>query len=55
MRRRFVLGGRPAALRVLASNITGEEGYLAARTGLLSPVPPRTIRAILTLTFGSDE
>lgn len=50
-RYRFALAGRPAALRVLASNITGEEGYLAARSGLLSPISPRTIRAMLTLDF----
>jgi len=54
MRHRFDLGGRPAALRILASNLAGEEGYLAARTGLLSPVAPRTIRAVLTLSFGPD-
>jgi iron complex outermembrane recepter protein len=53
-RYRFVMAGRPAQLRILASNITGEEGYLAARTGLLSPIAPRTIRAQLTLTFGQD-
>lgn len=48
---RFVLAGRPAALRILASNIVGEEGYLAARSGLLTPIAPRTIRAVLTLDF----
>jgi iron complex outermembrane recepter protein len=55
MRRSFMLAGRPAALRILASNLTDEEGYLAARTGYLSPIPPRTIRAVLTLTFGQDQ
>lgn len=54
-RYQFAIGERPAALRVLASNLTGEEGYLAARSGLLSPVPPRTIRAVLTMTFGQGE
>jgi iron complex outermembrane receptor protein len=51
-RRRFALAGRPAELRVLASNLTGAEGYLATPSGLLNPVPPRTVRAVLTLTFG---
>jgi iron complex outermembrane receptor protein len=50
-RRRFVLAGRPAEFRVLASNLTGAEGYGATPTGLLSPIPPRTVRAMLTLTF----
>jgi iron complex outermembrane receptor protein len=50
-RYRFVLADHPAALRILASNITGEEGYLAARSGLLTPIAPRTIRAALTLGF----
>lgn len=52
MRGRFVLAGRPAELRVLASNLAGAEGYLVAPSGLLSPVAPRTVRAILTLGFG---
>jgi iron complex outermembrane receptor protein len=51
-RGRFRLAGRPAELRVLASNITGTEGYLVAPSGLLTPVSPRTVRAILTFTFG---
>jgi iron complex outermembrane receptor protein len=51
-RNRFVLAGRPAEFRVLASNLTGVEGYWAARTGLFSPIAPRTVRAMLTLTFG---
>lgn len=51
-RYRFVIANRSAALRILASNITDEEGYLAARSGQLSPVAPRTIRAVLTLTSG---
>jgi iron complex outermembrane receptor protein len=50
-RRKFFLGGRPAEFRVLASNLTGVEGYSVARNGILSPVPPRTVRALLTLTF----
>lgn len=54
-RRRFVLGRHPAELRVVASNLTGEEGYTVARSGLLTPVPPRTIRAVLTVSFGAKE
>lgn len=51
-RRRFELAGRPAQFRILASNVTGEEGYSAAPSGLLWPINPRTVRAMLTLTFG---
>jgi len=51
-RRRFELGGRPALFRVLASNVTGEEGYSASASGQLWPISPRTVRATLTLTFG---
>jgi iron complex outermembrane recepter protein len=51
-RNRFVLAGRPAEFRVLGSNLTGVEGYWAARTGLLAPIAPRTVRAMLTVTFG---
>ncbi len=54
-RSRFVLAGRPAEFRVLASNLTGEDGYLAARTGILSPIAPRTVRALLTVTFKPSE
>lgn len=50
-RRRFELGGRPAQLRVMASNVTGAEGYWASADGLLWPIAPRTARAILTVTF----
>lgn len=50
-RRRFELGGRPAQLRVLASNVTGADGYWASRDGLLWPIAPRTARALLTVTF----
>ncbi|MGQ0659744.1 TonB-dependent receptor domain-containing protein [Sphingosinicella sp.] len=52
VRGRFSLAGRPAELRVLASNLAGEEGFLVAPSGLLSPIAPRTVRAILTLGFG---
>ncbi|MGO1070386.1 TonB-dependent receptor domain-containing protein [Lysobacter sp. CA199] len=54
-RRNFKLAGRQAALRVLASNLTNAEGYTAARSGLLSPIAPMTIRAVLTLTFGPSK
>jgi iron complex outermembrane receptor protein len=51
VRGRFRLAARPAELRVLASNITGTEGYLVAPSGLLSPIAPRTVRAMLTFAF----
>jgi iron complex outermembrane receptor protein len=51
-RNRFVLAGRPAEFRVLASNLTGVEGYWAAPTGLFSPIAPRTVRAMLSVAFG---
>jgi len=54
VRSRFVLAGRTAELRVLASNVTGVEGYSAAPTGLFSAIPPRTVRAMLTVKFGPD-
>lgn len=54
-RSRFELAGRPAELRVLASNLTDAEGYLAAPTGLFSPIARRTVRAVLTVTFGGKD
>jgi len=51
-RRRFEVDGRPALFRVLASNVTGAEGYWGSASGLLWPIAPRTVRATLTLTFG---
>ncbi|MEZ5920066.1 MAG: TonB-dependent receptor [Parvularculaceae bacterium] len=51
----FVIGERRTALRILVSNLTGEEGYIVARSGLLSPVAPRTIRAVLTIGIGSEH
>jgi iron complex outermembrane receptor protein len=54
-RNRFLLAGRPAEFRVLASNLTGVEGYWAAPTGVFSPIAPRTVRAMLTVTFSSNE
>lgn len=54
-RSRFVLAGRPAEVRVLGSNLTDAEGYWAAPTGLLSPIPRRTVRAMLTVSFGGKD
>jgi iron complex outermembrane receptor protein len=54
-RSRFELAGRPAEFRVFASNLTGEEGYWASRTGVLTPISPRTARALLTVTFGPER
>jgi iron complex outermembrane receptor protein len=54
-RHSFRIGGRPADLRILGSNLLGEEGYLVATSGLLSPVPPRTVRAVLTLALLSHD
>lgn len=54
-RRRFELGGRPAEFRVLGSNLGGVEGYLVAPSGAFTPVAPRTVRALLTVTFGKDD
>lgn len=51
-RSRFALAGRTAEFRVLASNLTGVEGYCAAPTGIFSMIAPRTVRAMLTVTFG---
>jgi iron complex outermembrane recepter protein len=51
VRNRFELAGRPAEFRVLASNLTGAEGYGASPSGVLTPIAPRTVRAVLTLTF----
>lgn len=51
-RRRFELQGRPATLRVLASNITGADGYWGSSSGLLWPITPPTVRAMLTIGFG---
>ena len=53
-RNRFVLAGRRAEFRVLASNLTGVEGYWAAPTGIFSPIAPRTVRAMLSITFGPE-
>jgi iron complex outermembrane receptor protein len=51
VRSRFTLAGRPAEFRLLASNLTGESAYLATPSGVLAPVAPRTVRALLSLTF----
>ncbi|MGA0606675.1 TonB-dependent receptor domain-containing protein [Phenylobacterium sp. VNQ135] len=51
-RRRFELQGRPAQLRLLATNVTGGEGWWATPSGQLWPVTPTTVRAMLTVNFG---
>jgi len=55
LRHSFMLGGRAADVRILGSNLLGEEGYLVAASGFLSPVSPRTVRAILTVAFGANN
>jgi iron complex outermembrane receptor protein len=50
-RRRFDLAGRAAEFRILGSNLNGQAGYLAPPSGLLSPIPPRTVRVALTVTL----
>jgi iron complex outermembrane receptor protein len=54
-RNRFVLSGRPAEFRVLASNLTDVEGYWVAPSGIFTPIAPRTVRALLTVAFRSGE
>lgn len=54
-RRRFALAGRPAEFRVLGSNLTGVGGYTATRSGVLAPIPPRTVRALLTVSLGLER
>jgi iron complex outermembrane receptor protein len=51
-RSRFRLAGRPAEFRVFGSNLTGVEGYWASSSGLLTPIAPRSVRALLSVTFG---
>jgi len=55
LRHGFSLGGRRADLRILGSNLLAEEGYLVAPSSLLSPVAPRTVRGVLTVTFGGSK
>ncbi len=54
-RSKFLLAGRQADFRVLASNLTGVEGYWVAPSGTFTPIAPRTVRAMLTLTFGPKD
>jgi iron complex outermembrane receptor protein len=49
---RFRMGERAAELRVFGSNLGGVGGYWAAPSGLLTPIAPRTVRALLTVTLG---
>ena len=51
LRRGFRIDDHAAQLRVLASNVTGETRWAANAAGLLYPVSPRTIRAMLTVTL----
>jgi iron complex outermembrane receptor protein len=55
MRGRFEVAHHRADLRVLASNITNTQGYMASRSGELSPIPPRTVRAVLTVTLAPNR
>jgi iron complex outermembrane receptor protein len=50
-----MLASRPAEFRLLASNLSAVEGYWAAPSGVFTPIPPRTVRALLTLTFGPKD
>jgi iron complex outermembrane receptor protein len=54
-RSRFELAGRSAEFRIVGSNLTDVEGYFVARTGLFSPIPPRTVRALLTVAFRPER
>ncbi len=49
---RFTLGRRPADFRILGSNLTGTGGYWASPSGVLTPIAPRTVRALFTVTLG---
>lgn len=51
-RRRFRIDGQDAQFRVLVSNVTGVDGYWASPSTFLWPIEPRTVRALLTVTFG---
>jgi iron complex outermembrane receptor protein len=51
-RHRFDLAGHRAEFRILGSNLTGVEGYRAMQSGVLTPIAPRTVRAMLTVTLG---
>ena len=48
---RFTLAGRPADFRILGSNLTSAEGYWVSPSGIFSPIAPRAVRALLTVTF----
>lgn len=50
-RRRFEIAGLPAEFRVLGLNLTNTRGFFAAPSGQFTPVPPITIRALLTVSF----
>jgi len=54
-RHEFELAGRPAEFRIVGSNLTDVEGYRAMPSGILTPISPRTVRALLTVTFGPKQ
>jgi hypothetical protein len=54
-RHKFELAGRPSEFRILGSNLTDVEGYRAMPSGVLTPIPARTVRALLTVTFGPKQ
>lgn len=51
-RKRFRIEGQDAQFRVLVSNVTGVDGYWASPSTFLWPIEPRSVRALLTVTFG---
>lgn len=51
-RRRFRIEGQDAQFRLLVSNVGGASGYWASPSTFLWPIEPRTVRALLTVTFG---
>lgn len=51
-RKRFRIEGQDAQFRVLVSNVTGVDGYWASPSTFLWQIEPRTVRALLTVTFG---
>lgn len=50
-RKRFEVAGRAAQFRVMASNVTGVEGWWASSSTLLWPIAPPTIRAMFSVTL----
>ena len=54
-RKTFAIGRNEAHFRMLASNITGTRSWVTNASGLLVPVAPQTIRAILTVAFDGTD